>query len=205
MTAPGAAFIMEVEIQCKRDGIVMKKKLWTILALLSIAAVGIGVFFLFYRQSADNAPEGLWVRITDGEIHAQCNGEDLLPGVQTSDTSGSASVKTAADASIRITYGMGMSPSCWLRTKFSPPPPPRYWSLTAARSAGRKLQPSGQAMPSLPGSAARKPSGCWTAPAKPFTGSVCKAPSRSPRTGRRFSSPRKRKLPARTFSPTAGM
>lgn len=96
---------MEVEIQCKRDGIVMKKKLWTILALLSIAAVGIGVFFLFYRQSADNAPEGLWVRITDGEIHAQCNGEDLLPGVQISDTSGSASVKTAADASIRITYG----------------------------------------------------------------------------------------------------
>ncbi len=83
----------------------MKKKLWSILILLSIAAVGIGVFFLFYRQSADNAPEGLWVRITDGEIHAQCNGEDLLPGVQTSDTSGSASVKTAADASIRITYG----------------------------------------------------------------------------------------------------
>ena len=87
------------------DGIVMKKKLGAILILLSIAAVGIGVFFLFYRQPADKAPEGLCVRITDGEIHAQCNGEYLLPGVQTSDTPGSASVKTAADASIRITYG----------------------------------------------------------------------------------------------------
>lgn len=83
----------------------MKKKLWTILILLLIAAVGIGVFFLFYHQPADKAPEGLCVRIADGEIRAQCNGKELLPDVQALDTPGSASVKTAEDASIRITYG----------------------------------------------------------------------------------------------------
>lgn len=102
MTAPGAAFIMKERIQCICDGIAMKKKLELILILLLIAAAGIGVFFLFYRQPADEAPEGLCVRIAGGEIQARCNGEALLPGMH---SSGGASVETAADSSVRITYG----------------------------------------------------------------------------------------------------
>ena len=83
----------------------MKKKLGFILILLLTAAAGIGVFSFFYCQPADKAPEGLCVCITDGGIRAQCNGEELLPGVSPSGAPGSASVETAADSSVRITYG----------------------------------------------------------------------------------------------------
>lgn len=83
----------------------MKKKLELILILLLTAAAGIGIFSFFYRQPADKAPEGLCVFITDGGIHAQCNGEELLPGVSPPGAPGGASVETAADSSVRITYG----------------------------------------------------------------------------------------------------
>lgn len=96
---------MEERIQCICDGIVMKKKPGFILILLLTAAVGIGVFFLFYHQPAVETPEELCVRITGEEIQARCCGEVLLPDMHSSDTPGNASVETAVDSSVRITYG----------------------------------------------------------------------------------------------------